>query len=142
MERIISLIIEDSWINTIAAYSIHLDEVEGMEMERYMEAWEQNQVAELAHYSMDHAIQDMQVGHTLLVPADEPDGVGMERQKLVECGMEAEADALLNHMREGDVRRKKPEAAQVVDNKVFGDEDLFVVYWVFGFGFQLVGSYY
>ncbi|KAL1341545.1 hypothetical protein AAHE18_09G095000 [Arachis hypogaea] len=89
-----------------------------------------------------HAIQDMQVGHTLLVPADEPDGVGMERQMLVECGMEVEADALLNHMREGDVCRKKPEAAQVVDNKVFGDEDLFVVYWVFGFGFQLVGSYY
>lgn len=142
MERIISLIIEDSWINTIAAYSIHLDEVEGMEMERYMEAWEQNQVAELAHYSMDHAIQDMQVGHTLLVPADEPDGVGMEGQMLVECGMEVEADALLNHTREGAVRRKKPEAAQVVDNKVFGDEDLFVVYWVFGFGFQLVGSYY
>ena len=56
MERIISLIIEDSWINTIAAYSIHLDEVEGMEMEQYMEAWEQNQVAEPAHYSMDHAI--------------------------------------------------------------------------------------
>ncbi|XLS94132.1 hypothetical protein HN51_070140 [Arachis hypogaea] len=48
-----------------------------------------------------------------------------------------EADALLNYMREGDVRRKKPEAAQVVDNKVFGDEDLFVMYWVFGFGFQL-----
>ena len=80
------------------------------------------------HYSMDHAIQDTEVGHNhgLLVAADGTE-VGMEQLMSVECGMEAETDVLQDHMEEGDVHRQEHLAAQVADNKVFGDADLFVV---------------
>ncbi len=80
-------------MNTIAAYSSHFGE-EDMEMEWYKEAGVQMQVAVLVHYSMDHAIQDMQVGHShdLLVAGDVPEEVGMEHLMFVECGTEVEAD--------------------------------------------------
>lgn len=131
-----------------------------METGWYMEAEEQKQVVARVHCSMDHAIRDMQVGHThgLLVAAGGPGGEGMEQLMLVEFGMEVEAD---DHMGEGDDHRQEQVAAQQTgskvfgdekdsfvyrifdqaDNKVFGDEkDLFVVCWILGFGFPLKGS--
>ena len=53
-------------MNTIDAYNNHLGigEEEDMEMERYKEALERVQVVAPVHYNMDHAIRDMQVGHT------------------------------------------------------------------------------
>lgn len=121
-------ILQDVWMNTIAAYSNHFGEVEDMVMEWYKEAEEQNQVAVLVHCSMDHAIQDMLVGHTrgLPVAADEPEGVGMGHLTSAECGMEVEAGDVQDHHKEGgDGHREELVAAQLADNKVFGDEDLF-----------------
>lgn len=113
-------------MNIIAAYSSHFGEAEDMAMEWYKEAGDQNQVAALVDCSMDHAIQDMLVGHThgLPVVADEPEGVGMGHLMLVECGMEVEAgDVQDHHMGEGhDGHREELVAAQLADSKVFGDE--------------------
>ena len=50
-------------MNTIAAYSNHLDE-EDMGTEWYKEAVERMQAVAPAHCNMDHAIQDMRVGRT------------------------------------------------------------------------------
>lgn len=134
-------------MNTIAAYSSHFGEAEGMEMEWYKEAEEQNQVVVLVHCSMDHAIRDMLVGHThgLAVADDEPERVGMAQLMMVECGMEVEADDAVqdHHMGEGDDgHRWELVAAQLAaaDNKVFGDEEDLFVYWIFDFGFPLKGS--
>lgn len=116
-------------------------------MEWYKEAEEQNQVVVLVHCSMDHAIRDMLVGHThgLAVADDEPERVGMAQLMMVECGMEVEADDVVqdHHMGEGDDgHRWELVAAQLAaaDNKVFGDEEDLFVYWIFDFGFPLKGS--
>ncbi|WVY98054.1 hypothetical protein V8G54_030205 [Vigna mungo] len=114
-----------------------------MEMELYKEVVAQSQVAVLVYYSRDHAILDMLAGHThgFPVAAGEPEGVGMEQLMMVECGMEVEADgAQDHHMGEvHDGHREQLVAAQLADNKVLVAEDLFV-YWLFDFGFQLMGS--
>lgn len=134
----------DVWKNTIAAYSSHFGEGEDMEMEWYKEAEDQKQVAVHVHCSMDHAIQDTRVGHTRGLPeaADGPEGVGMGRLMLVEFGTEVEADDVQDHdyMGEGHENRHELVAAQMADNKVFGDEDQFVYCWVFDFGFPLKGN--
>lgn len=112
-------------------------------MEWYKEAAAQNQVAVLAHYSKDHAILDMLAGHThgFPVAAGEPERVGMEQLMMVECGMEVEADDVQDHHigEVHDDHREQLVAAQLADNKVLVDEDLFV-YWLFDFGFPLMGS--
>lgn len=106
----------------------------------------QSQVAVLVYYSTDHAILDMLAGHThgfpVVVAAGEPDGVGMEQLMMVECGMEVEADDGVQEHHTGKVHdghREQLVAAQLADNKVLADEDLFV-HWLFDFGFQLMGS--
>lgn len=119
----------------IAAYNNHFGEVEDMEMEWYKEAGDQKPVVVhvvvvvCVHHSMDHAIQGMQVGHThgLPVAADGPEGVGKRQLMLVEFGMEV-ADDVVDHMGEGDEHEHRQElvAAQIADNKVFEDENLFV----------------
>jgi len=117
-------------MNTIVAYSSHFDEVEDMETGWYMEAEEQKQVVACVHCSTDHAIRDMQVGHThgLLAAADGPEREGMEELMLVELGMEVEAD---DHMGDGDDHRQEQVAARQADNKVLGDEKALFVYWIF-----------
>lgn len=112
-------------------------------MEWYKEAEDQKQVVVVVHVhcSMDHAIQDTQVGrnHGLRVVADGPEGVGTGKLMLVEFGMEVEVDDVKGHMGEEGDHMKELVAAQMADSKVFVDEDLFV-YWIFDFGFPLKGS--
>lgn len=145
----IIFILQDAWKYTIVVYNSHLGEVEDMEMEWYKEAEDQNQavvvvvvVGVCAHCSIDHAIRDMQADHNhglVVAAADGPEEVGMGQLLLGESGMEEEADDVTNHMEEEGDHRKELVAAQIADNKVFGDEDLFV-YLVFDFDFPLEGS--
>jgi len=80
--------------------------------------------------------------HDLAVAAGEPEGVGMEQLMMVECGMEVEADDVQeHHMGEvHDGHREQLVAAQLADNKVAVDEEDLFVYWLFDFGFPLMGS--
>lgn len=122
-------------MHTIVAYSSHFDE-EDMDQEWCKEAEEPRKVVENAHYSMGHAIQDMQVGHShgLLVA-----GGDMEQLIGVACGMEKEAD-VQNHM-EGVEHTQLLMAVRVkvADNIQFGDENL--VDRIFEAGLPSKGSY-
>lgn len=84
-----------------------------------------------ARYNKDHAIQDMQVGHShgLLVEAAE----GLEKEDMellmcVECGMvEEDDDDEQNHMEKG-VEHTQPVplvAARVADNTAFAVDRIF-----------------